>query len=133
MAVRKMNVVAILGNLTSDPRYRNAGATPFVNFQVALNERTKGADGVWKDDDPTLISVNCFGNQAENVNKLCHKGTLVAVTGRLKQERWTDKQNVPQTRLVVVANEVAALDRLRPIAEAAPVAAGTAEDEWAVA
>jgi single-strand DNA-binding protein len=44
-----------------------------------------------------------MGKLAEQVNNLGHKGRVVRVVGRLKQERWQDRDGKAQSKVVIVA------------------------------
>jgi single-strand DNA-binding protein len=57
--------------------------------------------------DADFFSVKSFGRTAEFVEKQLVKGTKVEVTGRLQQDRWTDKEGKNQSRVIVIASDVA--------------------------
>lgn len=97
-----MNSTNHIGNLTDDPdiQYFETGSCK-TKFTIAVN------DG-WGDKQEThFIQVECWKKTAENVAKFCRKGSKVAVTGRLKQDRWEDKEtNQKRSKLYIVANQV---------------------------
>ncbi|WP_126429969.1 single-stranded DNA-binding protein [Brevibacillus marinus] len=76
-----MNSVNIIGRLTRDPELRHtSGGKPVVNFVIAVDNG--------KEQDPFFFSVVAWEKTAENVAEYCKKGTLVAVSGRLIQEKY---------------------------------------------
>jgi single-strand DNA-binding protein len=88
-------VVTLVGNLTNDPelRFTPSGA-PVANFTVAstprsLNRQTQE----WEDGTPLFLSCAVWREAAENVAETLTKGMRVIVQGRLKSERYTDKQS----------------------------------------
>jgi single-strand DNA-binding protein len=81
------NQVILIGRLTRDAelKYANNG-TAIVNFSIANNQSRKEGDN-WT-DEPHFFDMSYFGKAAEAVHKYLTKGKQVAVTGKLKQNRW---------------------------------------------
>lgn len=101
-----INRAAISGNLTRDPELRQTkGGTPVLSMAVAVNERVKNGDQ-WE-DRPSYVDVTVWGNRAQALAGFLRKGLRVAVSGRLRQDRWQDaKTGEGRSRLGVVADEV---------------------------
>jgi single-strand DNA-binding protein len=101
-----INRVAISGNLTRDPELRQTqSGTQVLSMAVAVNERVKNGDQ-WE-DRPSYVDVTVWGNRAQALSQFLRKGTHVAVSGRLRQDRWQDRQTGEnRSRLGVVADEV---------------------------
>lgn len=100
-----MNVVSFTGNLTRDPSVVEVSETSAVTkFSVAIN------GGYMKDgefvSDPTYVDVSAWGGVGEKVANKAGKGDAVAVTGRLKQERWSDAEGNQRSKITVVASHV---------------------------
>lgn len=85
------NRVILLGNLTRDPelRYTPSG-TAVTDIGLAVNDRRKNANGEWV-DEVTFLDVTLWGRTAEVVGEYCSKGSPLFVEGRLKQDKWQDK------------------------------------------
>ena len=85
-----LNSVVIVGRLTREPeiKYTPSG-TALAHISVANGERTK-QNNEWK-DYTNYFDVTVWGNSAVNCQKFLHKGSQVAVSGRLRQDRWEDK------------------------------------------
>lgn len=101
-----INKASISGNLTRDPELRTTqSGTPVLSMGVAVNERVKRGDQ-WE-DRPSFVDVTVWGARAEALAKFLRKGLRVAVSGRLRQDRWQDRQTGEnRSRLGIVADEV---------------------------
>lgn len=101
-----INKASISGNLTRDPELRTTqSGTPVLSMGVAVNERVKRGDQ-WE-DRPSFVDVTVWGARAEALSKFLRKGLRVAVSGRLRQDRWQDaKTGENRSRLGIVADEV---------------------------
>lgn len=101
-----INKASISGNLTRDPELRTTqSGTSVLSMGVAVNERVKRGDQ-WE-DRPSYVDVTVWGARAEALSKFLRKGLRVAVSGRLRQDRWQDKQTGEnRSRLGIVADEV---------------------------
>ncbi len=100
-----VNTVAISGNLTRDPELRaTSGGMQVLSFSVAVNERTKDADGNWG-DRPNYVDCVMFGARAEKLAQWLSKGSKVFVQGSLRYSSW-EKDGQKRSKLEVVAREV---------------------------
>jgi single-strand DNA-binding protein len=103
-----INRVCISGNLTKHPELRQTqSGAQVLSMGVAVNERAKDPQtGEWG-DRPSFVDVTVWGNRAQALAGFLRKGTHVAVSGRLRQDRWQDRQTGEnRSRLGVVADEV---------------------------
>jgi single-strand DNA-binding protein len=100
-----VNKVILVGNLGRDPevRYSQSGMA-ICKLSVAVSERVKDGDE-WKEAVEWFRVVN-FGKTAENAGQYLQKGRQVYVEGRLKTEKYKDKDGVEKTWTEVVANSV---------------------------
>lgn len=100
-----MNQVFITGNVG-----RDAEVTQFDNgrsvtsFSVATNESFKDNRGEWV-DRVEWHNVVCWGRLSE-VAAGIRKGMRVCVVGKLKTEKYTDRNNVEKYVTKVVAKQV---------------------------
>jgi len=101
-----MNKVALFGHITAAPEIRYLGAqnTPVAEFNLAVNDvYYKGNE---KCEEVSFIKIKCFHGWAENAAKM-PKGALCLVSGKLKQDRWEDKETKKQRdRTLVHADQV---------------------------
>lgn len=76
------NIVFFTGNLTRDAELKNtASGTSILSFSVAVNDRVK-SNGEWT-DRANYIDCVMFGTRAESLSKFLHKGSKVAIIGKL--------------------------------------------------
>lgn len=100
-----LNSVTLGGNLTRDPELRyTQGGTAVLSMSVAVNESRKDGNGEWT-DYPNYIDMTLFGKRAEGVSDYLSKGTYVAVTGRLHQNRW-EKDGQKRSKVEVVVDNL---------------------------
>lgn len=97
-----MNKIILLGRLTRDPEVRYSQGdkpTAIARFSIAVNRKFK------REGDPDADFFNCtaFGKLGEFVEKYLHKGSQIALVGRLQNDNYTNKdgQQVYSTRVMV--------------------------------
>ena len=99
-----LNCVTIGGNLVRDPELKcTQGGTAVLSFCIAVNESRKKSDG-WE-DYPNFVDCIMFGERAKPVSGYLGKGTYVAVTGRLHQDRW-EKDGQKRSKIEVVVDNI---------------------------
>ena len=82
-----INTVIVTGNLTKDPELRStANGSNVLQFSVAVNDRMK-VNGEWQ-DRANYIDCTMFGTRAESLAKFLHKGSKVAIHGKLHWSSW---------------------------------------------
>lgn len=115
-----INRVCISGNLTRDPELRQtAGGSQVLGVGVAVNDRRKNQQtGQWE-DVPNFVDCVVFGNRAEALSTILHKGDKVAIDGRLRYSSWEAKDGTRRSKLEVVAEEVELMQRPRQAAQQA--------------
>lgn len=96
-----INTVNISGNLTRDCTKKKAGETPLVEFSVAVNEFRK-------DKEPYTSFFDCvlFGKRAQGLADYLLKGQKVAVSGRMRQDRWQTQEGENRSKVVVIVQEI---------------------------
>lgn len=90
------NKVILIGNLTRDVevRYTPTG-TAVADVSLAVNESYKGKDGQ-KVDSTVFVDCTLWGKTAELAGQYLAKGKPVVFEGRLKLDRWDDKDTGKQ-------------------------------------
>ena len=103
-----LNHVVLIGRLTRDPESRktNTGLT-VVSFTVAVDDSFRGPNG---EKNTLFMGCSIFGTKAENVAKFVRKGSLVAVSGRLNQRKYTNRDNQQVTVIETIADSVEFLE-----------------------
>ena len=100
-----MNKVIEIGRLTKDPeiRYSQAANTTCVaRYTLAVDRKFK------QEGQPNADFINCiaFGKLGEFAEKYLHKGTKIAVTGRIQTGSYKNKDgNTIYTTDVVVEEQ----------------------------
>ena len=84
-----INNVVLTGNLTRESELRfTPSGTAVLQFSVAVNDRMKNnRTGEWE-DRPNYIDCTMFGTRAESLSRFLHKGSKVAVQGKLHWSQW---------------------------------------------
>ncbi len=102
-----MNKVELIGRLTRDPELKyTQGQEPMAiaRYTLAVDRRRGRQDGQQTAD---FISCVVFGKGGEFAEKYLHKGTKIAVTGRIQTGSYTkqDGTKVYTTDVVVEEQE----------------------------
>ena len=103
-----INRVVVSGNLTRDPELRvTPGGTQVLGFGVAVNDRRRNQQtGEWE-DYPNFIDCTMFGNRAEALSRILHKGMKVAIEGKLRYSSWEDKNGGGRrSKIEIIPDEV---------------------------
>lgn len=98
-----INKVILMGRLCADPELRQTQSGIAVcRFRIAVNRQCKQG-GEQKAD---FISVVCWRQSAEFVNRYFKKGSMVIVEGRLQNADYTDNNGVKHYAMEVQAESV---------------------------
>ena len=105
-----MNKVILMGRLTRDAEVRyTQGENPMciARYTLAVDRRFSRKDENGQNAD--FISCVAFGKSGEFAEKYLHKGTKIAVTGRIQTGSYTNKDvvRVYTTEVVVEDQEFA--------------------------
>ncbi len=104
-----LNKVVLIGRLTKDPevRYTNAN-TPVASFTLAVNRNFKNKDGNY---DADFINIVAWRKLAELCSSSLHKGSLIAITGRIQTSSFEAKDGTRRYTTDVLADEIAFLEK----------------------
>ena len=129
-----MNKVILMGRLTRDPEVRYSqgdNAMAVARYTLAVDRRFNR-----NNDDQTADFISCVacGRSGEFAEKYLHKGTKIAITGRIQTGSYTNKDGVKvYTTDVVVEDQEFAESKnsagsgdsgFAPAGRPAPAAAG---------
>lgn len=104
-----INNVFLIGRITkdvgSDERSFSyiGNGTAKATVNIAVNRGVKKGDK-WE-DEASFFDVVIWGKTAENLKPRLTKGTQIAVSGYLKQDRW-EKDGQKQSRVQIIADMV---------------------------
>ena len=103
--MNSVNSVIIEGNLVRDPVLTETPkGTKVCNFTVASNRYYKQDEEYQK--EVTFLDVETWTRLATYSESNFSKGKGIRIVGRLKQDRWEDKEGNPRSRLKLVAEYV---------------------------
>ena len=107
-----MNKVFLMGRLTRDPevRYtqsRSGDQMAIGRFSIAVDRRfnrSNGQDG----NEATADFFNCtaFGRLGEFVEKYLRQGTKIAVSGRIQNDNYTNKNGEKVYSVQIIAEDI---------------------------
>jgi single-strand DNA-binding protein len=104
-----VNRVILVGNLGRDAELRYTGGGAAVSkFSVATTESFKGRDGERK-EETEWHRISYWGKNAETLSQYLLKGKQVYIEGRLRTEKWKDKEGNDRTSVEVKADRVVLL------------------------
>jgi single-strand DNA-binding protein len=91
-----------MGNLTKNPSFTTTSAgTNIIRLRIAANQIYKG-----QVKETLFINVVGFGNLALTCNKYLQKGAKVLVEGRLREDKYINKEAVEVHEIQVIAHNV---------------------------
>ena len=103
--MNSLNSILVEGNLTRDPVLAaTPKGTAVCNFSVASNRFYRSDDELQK--EVSFFDVEVWSRLAERCGEELQKGRGVRVVGRLKQDRWQNKEGEPRSRIKIVAEHV---------------------------
>ena len=103
-----MNKVILMGRLTRDPEVRYSqgeNSLAIARYTLAVDRRNaRGNNG----DDQTADFINCvaFGRLGEFAEKYLHKGTKVALSGRIQTGSYTNRDGQKVYTTDIVAEDI---------------------------
>jgi single-strand DNA-binding protein len=96
-----LNSCNFIGRLGKDPESRfmpNGDAVS--SFSIAVGWKTKDKEGAeW-------VNISAFGKLAEICNQYLVKGSQIFVSGRMKTEKWTDREGNDRYTTKIVADRM---------------------------
>lgn len=101
-----MNKIILIGNLGKDPEMSyTPNGIAVTKFSLAVNRVTKSASGE-RQEETDWFNIVAWRQLAETCNTYLRKGSKVYVEGRLKQRKYTDRENVQRTAIEVDISEM---------------------------
>lgn len=90
------------GNLTRDPELRDTkSGTKVAGIAIAMNRQWKDKDGN-QQQETEFQDITAYGKQAETIGQYFKKGDPIFVEGRLKTEKWEDKEGSPRSKKIII-------------------------------
>jgi len=89
-----VNKVIIVGNLGRDPEVRStSGGQAVASLRIATSRSWTDKQSGQRKEETEWHDVEVWGKQAEQCREYLTKGRQVYVEGRLKTDKWQDKQS----------------------------------------
>ena len=122
---RGVNKVILVGTLGADPetRYTPSGS-PVCNIRLATNEAWKEKTTGELQERTEWHRVTLFGRTAEIASEYLRKGKQVYIEGKLRTEKYNDRDGTDRYSTSVVADELQLLGSAPSTAGAAAPAPG---------
>ena len=98
MAKGTVNKVMLLGRLGQDPEIRQTQTTTVATMSLATN------DGMGDNITTEWHRVIMFGKSAEVIQKYCTKGSQLYIEGRIRTNKWQDKDGNDKYSTEIIAN-----------------------------
>lgn len=106
-----MNKVIIMGNLGADPAfYQFSTGNSKAVLSVATNENWTDKNGE-KKTRTEWHSITCWGKLGELCSQHLKKGSKVLIEGKLRTEKFEDKNGAQKESVVVDAQHIQFLDK----------------------
>ena len=100
-----LNHITLMGRLTHDVELRRTAAGVFVaSFSLAVDRDIANKQTGERDTD--FIDIVAWRGTAEFAARHFHKGSMMAVSGRLQLRDWTDKDGIKRRSAEVVADNI---------------------------
>ena len=96
-----MNTISLIGNICNDVEVKQIS-----NSEKSVVQITLAVKRPFTKDVTDFIPVVVWNQPAEFLGKYAHKGSKVAVSGRLTSRKWEDKEGNKRTTYEVVAENV---------------------------
>ncbi len=111
--VNSYNRVILIGRLGQNPELRYIPQTDraVANFSLATNERSFAPNASENEVRTEWHRIVCWGKQAEFCEKYLTKGKQILVEGRLKTEKWQDRDGNQRYTTKVYAQNITLLGR----------------------
>ena len=87
----------LIGNLTNDPDKKDFEENSVVDFNLAFNH---------KKDDVSYFECQAWGKTGDNILQYCKKGSQIAITGYIKQQRWASQDGTNRSKVKLVVENV---------------------------
>lgn len=112
--MQDLNHIVVIGRITQEVSEQDFGyistGTAKLTLHIANNESRKKGDN-WE-DVTSYFDVVYWGKPAENIKAKIHKGLLIGVSGRLKQDRW-EKDGQKKSKIYINADSIQILEKVQ--------------------
>jgi len=108
-----MNKTILIGNVGGTPEVRTLDSgTKVANFSLATNENYSKKDGT-KVEQTEWHRLEVWGNLANVAETIIKKGDRICVEGKIRTEKWEDKEGSPKTSVKIRVERIELLGKRR--------------------
>lgn len=111
-----INKVILIGHAGKAAEVHEIRNDKKAAFSLATAERYKRRDGEFV-ESTEWHSVECWGKLAEIAGKYILKGTMVYVEGKIRTEKYTDKNGEEKYITKIIANAIQLLSKKENVSE----------------
>lgn len=105
-----LNKAELIGRVGQTPTIRMVGDQKVASFSLATTEVYKGKDGNYV-SNTEWHNIEAWGNIAERAERIVSKGGLYRVEGKIKYEKYKDKDGVERMGVKIRIHELLALEK----------------------
>lgn len=110
-----INRVFMIGRLTKEPDLRSTqGGTSVASFSIANNKLSKKQRDAEYTNVPSFFNCVAWGKTGEIIYQHTHKGSKLAIEGRLQQRSWKDQSEQTRSVVEIVVENFQFLDAKQP-------------------
>jgi single-strand DNA-binding protein len=119
------NNVSLVGRLTDNPVTKESQlGKSYTSFCIAVDRKTK-------DKEADFFNCTLFGNSGVALNEYAQKGRLLAVSGKVQIDKYTNKDGVKMQAIKVIVDNWSLLDSRKETTETKQVQTDDIEDPFA--
>jgi len=129
-----INKVILVGNVGMDPEVRTLeSGTKVARVRLATSERIYNRQTQETRDFTEWHTVILWSGLADVADKYVRKGSQLYIEGRIRTNKWTDKDGIERTAVEIVAGDMKLLGRRGDAQASAPMSASRTEQSSAPA
>ncbi|MCZ2134612.1 MAG: single-stranded DNA-binding protein [Burkholderiales bacterium] len=103
---RGLNMVVLIGNVGADATLHKKGDSAVATVNLATNEVWKDRTSGEKQERAEWHRLKFFGKLAEVVGEYVTQGTKLWVRGRLRTDKYTDKEGIERYSTEIIVDEM---------------------------
>lgn len=125
-----INSVCLVGYLGMDPEIRSTpGGIKIAKLRLAVKEYRTNRQTNEKIIKTHWFTLNAWDRQADNCEKMLHKGSRIAVRGTLEYQEWERKEGGKGSKIEIRIREMEILTPLSESRDSSYSRAATAETD----
>jgi len=104
-----MNITVLLGTITKDIELKETNSgVKYTRFSIAVRRNYKNEEGEY---DTDFFNIVAWRKTAEFISEYFGKGKRIAISGKLQNSKYTDKEGNERTSTEIIANDVQIIEK----------------------